>query len=313
MADREHPQRVNRPNQSSSALQGLALVAGAGALLLINLACVGVNRNWWRPVLGLRFEASTAAGLQPGMPVKISGIPAGRIRHLRIRPDARVMVTLDLGEAYRPLLGPRSRATLAQDTLLGNTYVAISPDPRRPGSRDLMAGSTLPYDSPPDLQNLISSLGSIQAPLQQTLKASAGLAGRRIPASLDELDRTLRSSRQLAGSLERDLGSTTATLSRTADTVNGTAQQVRRTSIEADQLLRQAGGSSEQALPLLLQTLQELRGIATTTHALVRRLDRSLLLDLLSPPAGTPASTHPQAAPPAAAAASPAQERNRRE
>ena len=312
---RHHP----RPS-AAEPLQALGLLAGGLVLLLIYVASVGISRNWWSPVLGLRFRAASAAGLQPGLQVKISGIPVGRVRSLRIRPDAQVLVNLDVGESYRPLVGRRSRASLAQDSLLGNAYVAISPDPQADGGSRIGGGALIPYDAHPDLQTLLTTLAETRIPLQKALGASVGLTTRRIPASLDELDRTLRSSRRLAGSLERDLGSSSRALAGTALAVSGTALQLRQTSSAANRLLNQSNGMADQGGPLLLQTLQELRGIATTTNTLVQRLDRSVLLELLSPaqPANGPAvaplpAAHPATPIPAGTAAAPAQERNRRE
>jgi phospholipid/cholesterol/gamma-HCH transport system substrate-binding protein len=270
------------------------------------LVLAGSSSHWWRPLLELRFRTASAAGLQAGMQVKVAGIPVGRVSRLRIGPDAQVLVSLDVDEEHRRLLGLRSRASLAQDNLLGQSYIAISPDPQALGGKTLPEDALIAYDDQPNLEALLRSVAETRIPLQKALGASVGLARQRIPASLDELDQTLRASRQLAKSLEQDLGSTTRT-------VNGTALQLRRTTSEANQLLRQAGGSSEQALPLLLQTLQELQGIATTTHALVRRLDRSLLLELLSPPASTPLAAPQQGSVSGATAAPGVQERNRRE
>jgi len=312
-------QRHHSRPRAAEPLQALALLAGGLGLLLLYFASVGISRNWWSPVLGLRFRTASAAGLQPGLQVKISGIPVGRVRSLRIRPDAEVLVNLDVGETYRPLVGRRSRASLAQDSLLGNAYVAISPDPQADGGSRIDGGALIPYDAHPDLQTLLISLAETRIPLQKALGASAGLATRRIPASLDELDRTLRASRRLAGSLERDLGSSSRALAGTAVAVSGTALQLRQTGSAANRLLLQSNGMADQGGPLLLQTLQELRGIATTTNTLVQRLDRSMLLELLSPaqpasgPTAAPVPTHPATPIPAGTAAAPAQERNRRE
>jgi len=270
------------------------------ALLLGYLTSIGSSSHWWRPVLELRFRTPTAAGLQAGMQVKVAGIPVGRVSRLRIGRDARVLVYLDVDEEHRRLLGHRSRASLAQDNLLAQSYIAISPDPQARGGRSLPEDALIAYDAQPSLETLLRLVAETRIPLQKSLAASVGLARERIPASLDELDRTLQASRRLARSLERDLGST-------AQTVNGTAMQLSQTGRAADRLLNSSNGMADQAVPLLLQTLQELRGITTTTtNTLVQRLDRSLLLELLSPAPKTPSPSGP------AAAAQP-QERNRRE
>lgn len=268
-----------RPDRDrSGALQGLALLAGGAVLLVTYLASMGLNRDWWSPTLGLRFRTSTAAGLRPGMAVKISGIPVGRLRSLQLRPDGQVLVDLDLGSAYGPMLGHRSRATLAQDSLLGNPYVALRPDPapiHRSGL-GLHNGPTIVYDPRPDPQTLLTELAETRIPLQRALGAGVGLARERIPATLDELDRTLVASRRLATSLQRDAA--------------GASAELRRTSGRVQQVLSASAGSGERTLPLLQQTLEELNSMATNTNALVRRLQESWLFDLVSPPSDRPAA-----------------------
>lgn len=270
--------RANR----GQGLQGVALLAGGVALLATYITSMGTSRNWWKPSVGLQFRTYSAAGLKPGMAVKISGFTVGRVRSLQLRPDGQVLVDLDLGESYRAMVGRRSRASLAQDSLLGNSYVAISPDPASVGSTGIGSGEVIVYDPSPDPKSLLIELAETRIPLQKALGASARLAGKRIPASLNELDRTLVASRQLATSLQREAGSTAAQLRSTT----GTVQQV----------LSASAGTGERTLPLLLQTLQELNAMATNTNTLVRRIQQSWLFDLVSPPADQPE----RAAPPAA-------------
>lgn len=270
--------RANR----GQGLQGVALLAGGVALLATYITSMGTSRNWWKPSVGLQFRTYSAAGLKPGMAVKISGFTVGRVRSLQLRPDGQVLVDLDLGESYRAMVGRRSRASLAQDSLLGNSYVAISPDPASVGSTGIGSGEVIVYDPSPDPKSLLIELAETRIPLQKALGASARLAGKRIPASLNELDRTLVASRQLATSLQREAGSTAAQLRSTT----GTVQQV----------LSASAGTGERTLPLLLQTLQELNAMATNTNTLVRRIQQSWLFDLVSPPAAEPE----RAAPPAA-------------
>lgn len=280
---------AKRQRDWSGSLQGIALLAGGVVLLGTYVTSMGLSRNWWTPAVGLQFRTYTAAGLRPGMAVKISGFTVGRVRSLQLKPDGQVLVDLDLGASYRAMVGRRSRATLAQDSLLANPYVAISPDPASIGQTGVDSGEVIVYDPRPDIQSLLTELAETRIPLQKALGAGVGLASKRIPATLDELDRTLAAGRNLAGSLQRDAGSTAAQLRSTT----GTVQQV----------LTDSASSGERTLPLLLQTLQELNMMATNTNTLVRRIQESWLFELVSPPpdrpgpAAKPAEPSPAAAP----------------
>jgi phospholipid/cholesterol/gamma-HCH transport system substrate-binding protein len=280
---------AKRRRDWSGSLQGLALLGGGVLLLTTYFTSMGLSRNWWTPSVGLQFRTYTAAGLKPGMAVKISGFTVGRVRNLQLKPDGQVLVNLDLGASYRSMVGRRSRATLAQDSLLGNPYVAISPDPASIGQAGVGSGEAIVYDPRPDIQTLLTELAETRIPLQRALGASASLASKRIPATLNELDRTLAAGRSLAGSLQRD--------------ANSTATQVRSTTNTVQQVLTSSASSSEQILPLVLQTLQEVRALATNSNTMLRRIQSSWLFELVSPPpdqpgsAGKPADQSPAAAP----------------
>lgn len=256
------------------ALQGVALLAGGVVLLGTYLTSMGTTRNWWSPSVGLQFRTYTAAGLKPGMAVKISGFTVGRVRNLQLQPDGQVLVNLDLGESYRPMVGRRSRATLSQDSLLGNPYVAISPDPASVGGKGIGSGEMIVYDPSPDPRTLLIELAQTRIPLQKALGASANLAGKRIPATLNELDRTLASGRQLASSLQRD--------------ANSTAAQVRSTTDTVQEVLTNSANGSERLLPMVLQTLQEVQALAASTNAMLRKVQESWLFELISPPPDRP-------------------------
>jgi len=280
---------VKRRGNWSQHLQGLALLSGGVLLLGTYFTSMGLSRNWWSPSVGLQFRTYTAAGLRPGMAVKISGFTVGRVRSLQLKPDGQVLVNLDLGASYRSMVGRHSRATLTQDSLLGNPYVAISPDPASIGKAGVGSGEMIVYDPRPDVQTLLTELAETRIPLQKALGASAGLASKRIPATLNELDRTLAAGRTLAGSLQRDASSTAA--------------QVRTTTSTVQQVLTSSVSNGEQILPPLLQTLQEVRGLAANSNAMLRRLEKSWLFELISSPpdppgpAAKPAEQSPASAP----------------
>jgi virulence factor Mce-like protein len=81
---------------------------------------------------GYRFQATFAEATQLAVEadVRISGVPVGRVR--RVEPDrrsGRTLATIELERRYAPL--PRdSRAILRQKTLLGETYVELTPGRR---------------------------------------------------------------------------------------------------------------------------------------------------------------------------------------
>jgi len=250
-------------------------LAGSLLLLLLLVAGMGAPRNWWSSTLELSFRTYSAAGLKPGMAVMISGYPVGQVQRIRLLNDAQVQVTLQVAKAQQPMIGPRSRATLAQDSLLSSTYIAITPDLHDLGRRAPTAPSeTLLYEPSPGMASLIKDLAASHIPLQQVMTSSAKLVEQRMPRTLDQLDRTLGSGERLANGLERELV--------------GRANRLE-SGVDA------ATGKLETTLTSVQTTLGEIQALARSSNALLQSLSRSWLLRLLDPAPPSSGPTPPPA------------------
>jgi ABC-type transporter Mla subunit MlaD len=271
--------RTRPPKQGRSRpinLERSGLLAGGALLGLLLLAGMGAPRNWWTRNQNLSFRTYSASGLSPGMPVMISGYPVGRVQRLRLLNDAQVQVDLVVGADRRSMIGSRSRATLAQDTLLGQPYIAISPDLHDLGSATggsatgASGDDVLIYEPSPGLASLIKELAASRIPLQEMIGSAARLAEQRLPQSLDQLDKALGSGTRLAQTLEQELvGKPTA----------------------MQQSLSSASGNLERTLNTLQTTLQEIQSLARSSNTLLQGISRSWLLQLLEPAQPNPPAT----------------------
>ena len=112
-------------------------VGRIAAMVVFALSCFGLLLFLWlsfggsvpfKPK-GYRVTASfaEASQLATEADVRISGVPVGRVK--AIEPDARTgrsLVVLQLDSRYAPLPSD-ARAILRQKTLLGETYVELTP------------------------------------------------------------------------------------------------------------------------------------------------------------------------------------------
>ena len=248
-------------------LEHWTLLGGAASLLVLLVLAVGTPRNWWSRNLQLNFRTYSAAGLQEGMAVKISGFPVGRVQRIRLLNDAQVQVTLEIAASRQALVGRRSRVTVTQDGLINRPYIAISPDLSALGHRDpISSGDTLIFESSPDIATLIKEVASTRVPLQQMLTRAGALMERRVPHSLDQLDRTLGSGERLANLLEREVA-------------QGSGSLKGRVARATDNL--------ETTLTTLQGTLVEIQSLARSSNSLLQGIRRSWLIQLLEP-ADTP-------------------------
>jgi phospholipid/cholesterol/gamma-HCH transport system substrate-binding protein len=267
-----------------------SLVFLAGAVGLLGLFVVGIARagNWLIPSVRLQFRTLDAAGLQTGMAVRISGFAVGQVRRILLQPDAQVLVELELRDPYRSMVGRRSRAELAQTGLLGDRYIAITPDPAAVGQPPIGDGETLVFTSRPDLDDLLAEVASSRIPLQRAVSSGLNLAERRVPRSLDQLDRTLGATRRLATRLEADAQRSSSELNRTLAATRQLAERLESradgTAADLSALIRRLESTETQTRPLLLQTLRELTTMASTTNRLVKTLNESWLFELIDRP-----------------------------
>ena len=121
-------------------------------MAIFTLSCFGLLLYLWSafggPVPlkphGYRFQTSFAEATQLAQEadVRISGVNVGRVKKIDLGDDGRTDATIELDDQYAPI--PQdSRAILRQKTLLGETYVELTPgtktradDPRGRPPRD---------------------------------------------------------------------------------------------------------------------------------------------------------------------------------
>ena len=92
---------------------------------------------------GYRFNAAfpSATQLATEADVRISGVSVGKVKNITTQPDGRSKVTIQLNARYAPI--PRNtQAILRQKTLLGETYVELTPGDKSKGY--LPENGTLP-------------------------------------------------------------------------------------------------------------------------------------------------------------------------
>jgi virulence factor Mce-like protein len=105
-------------------------------MAIFTLSCFGLLLYLWSafggPVPlkphGYRFQASFAEATQLAQEadVRISGVNVGKVKTIDLSDDGRTDATIEIDDQYAPI--PKdSRAILRQKTLLGETYIELTP------------------------------------------------------------------------------------------------------------------------------------------------------------------------------------------
>jgi phospholipid/cholesterol/gamma-HCH transport system substrate-binding protein len=116
------------------------------------LSCFGILLFLWvafggpTPLRAKGYEVkipfTEAAQLATQSDVRISGVSVGKVQKIQLSPDGKhALATLELNDKYGPIPAD-TKATLRQKTLLGETYVELTPGDRN--GPKLADGGTLP-------------------------------------------------------------------------------------------------------------------------------------------------------------------------
>jgi phospholipid/cholesterol/gamma-HCH transport system substrate-binding protein len=119
-------------------------------MAIFTLSCFGLLLYLWAafggPIPlkphGYRFDASFAEATQLAQEadVRISGVSVGKVKKIDLSDDGRTDAEIELDEQYAPI--PKdSRAILRQKTLLGETYIELTPGTKSAG--DIPEGGRL--------------------------------------------------------------------------------------------------------------------------------------------------------------------------
>jgi virulence factor Mce-like protein len=219
---------------------------------------------------GYRFQADfeEATQLADNAQVRISGVPVGKVIRSRLEGN-RTRVTIEMQSRYSPV--PRdTRATLRQKTLLGETYIELSPGNR--GVGPLPDGGRLPQTNVRPTVELDEVLRGLDAPTRRDLQRfllslSHALDGRgedlsdalgnAAPFTTDATDllRTLDSQRAAVRRLVSDTGLVFESIGRRQGQLQGLV-------VAGDRLLATTARRNRdlaETVRILPTTLRELR------------------------------------------------------
>jgi phospholipid/cholesterol/gamma-HCH transport system substrate-binding protein len=149
----------------------LGIVALFFITLLIFLLTGG--GSWFQKTVPLNVYTSDAAGLTQGSPVRINGIPAGKVTGVQLsgETDANrvIKVDFDVDQGMLKQIPVDSVATIASDNLLGSTkFLQID---KGKSSQTLQPGATMKAANTQEFQQLVQQgfgvLDSAQAILQR--------------------------------------------------------------------------------------------------------------------------------------------------
>jgi virulence factor Mce-like protein len=243
-----------------------------------------------------RFKVpfNEAAQLALESDVRISGVSVGRVKSINLNDEGRADAEIEIDERYAPIPS-NTRAILRQKSLLGETYVELTPgdEDQSPLPRDpLPEGGSLATAQVSDAVQLDEIFRTFDEPTRAAFQAwqqEASVALRHRGADLSaaignlgpfasDLDRLLRildSQRVATREFVRDTGEVFTALSERRGQLAGlirNSEQVFSTTADRNEALQ----DTFVALPTFLDeqrlTLDRLERFATDTNPLITQL-----------------------------------------
>jgi phospholipid/cholesterol/gamma-HCH transport system substrate-binding protein len=113
-----------QPSPIRDFIVGLFVLAGLGAIAYLSIQVGGLS---YKGPGGLELIASfdEIGGLAPRAPVAISGVKVGQVSRIKLDPQLRARVTLDLDPTLE--LPVDTRASIRTSGLLGDQFIALEP------------------------------------------------------------------------------------------------------------------------------------------------------------------------------------------
>jgi phospholipid/cholesterol/gamma-HCH transport system substrate-binding protein len=270
------------------------------AMVVFALSCFGLLLFLWlafggavplKPK-GYRFNTSfaEAANLATEADVRISGVPVGKVK--QIEPDkatGRSIVVIELETRYAPLPSD-ARAILRQKTLLGETYVELTPG--TPGAPKVPENGSLRVSQISDTVQLdeifrtfdADTRAAFQVWMQEQAKGIGGY-GRDVNDALGNLAPFAEDTARLVDILNRQEGAVTSLVSNTGVVFEALSErdgQLRSLIENSNRVFAATASRDEElkeafiALPTFEreseQTLDRLAEFAQTTDPLITQL-----------------------------------------
>ena len=272
-------------------------IAQIAVMVLFALSCFGLLTYIWKAFGGpsplspkgyrITADFDEATQLSNTAEVRISGIPVGRVKRTELAED-RTRAEIEIDRRYAPL--PRdTRAIIRQKTLLGESYVELTPGDRRKGL--LFDNSRLPRGQVERTTELDEVTRALDLPtrraLQRFIKALAALEGEGedLNAALGQLPRfttdstgvlrTLDREHRAVRQLVRDGGTVFEALGRRQGELAGlvrAADAVLETTARRDRELAETVRILPTTLRELRPTLERVKALSLDARPLVREL-----------------------------------------
>lgn len=228
--------------------QVLAVLALGALLALLLAGAIAQRHGLFARTAEVYFLADSAAGIAPGISVRLSGFRIGSVTDVVLQPDLKVKVTMNIDEGRAAALRSDAHAEWFKEQLQAAVI-------------DLQPGAST--------QALSRSDPHVTHSRRRTLTEVANDLRSRLAPILDDV-------KQLSGSAasrKDDIASILANANLASQELAGTAQQLRALSGNAKARVASLGDQAQGALGQVQGALGQMQGALTQVNQTLLRVD----------------------------------------
>ena len=269
---------------------GILLVL-AIILAIVALVFVGRGQKWFAKRVPYKVVFSKVQGLKTGTPVTISGMEVGNVTSLRLNPQSRVELMIEVLQRYQKNIRQDSQATIAMALIGGKTIEITVGSPEK---APLPAGSTIPSLDPREITDLLKEI-DVKGSLKKIDEVLDNL--KSITQKLDDpkgsLFRTLGNLEFVTSQLKNGQGNVGAILqdSKMHGEIHAAIAQARRSLTNVEEITRHVAQVSQSLPPLMGEVDRSVKEVPKLIEELKKALAElpPILEDVKKTTAHTPA------------------------
>lgn len=137
------------------------------ALAVLAFIFLGRGQHWFAKRSRYAVVFNKVQGMKMGTPVTISGMEVGSVQSLRLTPQSKVELTLEVLQAYQGQIRKNSQATIASSLIGGKTVEITAGSPDQP---PLPSGSVLIAQESKELTDILKDI-DVKASLKKVDEA----------------------------------------------------------------------------------------------------------------------------------------------
>jgi virulence factor Mce-like protein len=266
-----------------------AAVVAIVALLALTAFVFLIEGDLGRPGYTIRGVFASTSGIQPGSPVRVSGVDVGTVSGVSPGPRNTSVVSMNLGSEGRPVYSDTTMSIIPRLILEGSYYVNL--DPGTPGAAQLRNGETIPESQtsvPVQFDQFLDTFTlPVRGALQSTFKGLAegfggggtkaqptGATGFR--AVVSAFDRALPSMSRAAGAAQgTGVGDLHRTIVTFRDLTSQLAESPPALSGSVEHFNRLMGDLAAEDQPLA-RSIDSLNAVLRTAPPSLAALNRAL-------------------------------------